>query len=107
MTTGMRKVQDRREATDLLSELGASGESLSSFCRRRGVDGRSLQCWRTNLSRSGPREGGQGLRLVELTLPRSQATSRYRVHVGGATVEVEDDFQDSTLARLLAVVRSC
>lgn len=102
-----RKVQDREEALDLLDELRTTRQSLSTFCHERGLDGRSLQCWKTNLARAGSDEARRELRLVELALPEAAPPSRYRVHLGGAMIEVEDGFQEGTLARLLAVVRSC
>ena len=46
------------------------------------------------------------LRLMEVVLPPA-GPSRYRVLVGDVAVEVEDDFKEATLARLLAVVRAC
>ena len=46
------------------------------------------------------------MRLMEIALPMV-VPSRYRVIVGDVTVEVEDGFQEASLARLLAVVRSC
>jgi hypothetical protein len=58
------------------------------------------------------------LRVVEVAWPRdSSAPSvesgggaggpRYRVEVGDLVIAVDDDFQQDTLARLLAVVRAC
>ena len=85
----------------------------------RGLDGRSLNCWRRNLGRAGGRAPvrgagrGSAMRLVEV-VARSKApveparpSARYRIVVGGMAVEVCDDFHEDTLARLLDVVRSC
>lgn len=101
-----RKVMGREDALSLLAELASTGESLVQFSRRRRVDARSLRCWKLNLSRSGQRPTGAPMRLMEIALPMV-VPSRYRVLVGDVTVEVEDGFQEATLARLLAVVRSC
>lgn len=102
-----RKVADREEAEALLAAWQGSSERLAQFSRARGIDGRSLHCWWLNLrrQRQAPREQAPQLRLVELSLPTRQA--RYRVFVGDIHVEVDDDFHEDTLARLLAVVSAC
>ena len=107
MANTRRKVRSRGEAETLLDELDASGLALRAFCSERGLDGRSLQCWRLNLGRK-PSQGrvvaSPSLRLVELALPRAQAS--YRVLVGEHTVEVDDAFREDTLARLLDVLET-
>ena len=107
-----RKVRDHNDAAELLDALEASGQSLSDFCRERGLDGRSLNCWRTNLQRDVA-PAASGLRLVELAAapsppaaPHSQPAV-YRVVLDGCEVEVDDHFREDTLARLLAVVGAC
>ena len=106
MSVQSRKVKGREEALALLSELASTGESLVQFSRRRSVDARSLRCWKLNLSRSGHQLDAGPLRLMEVALPPA-GPSRYRVLVGDLAIEVDDDFQEATLARLLAVVQSC
>jgi len=100
-----RKVRDRHEASRLLCELELSTQPLVAFCRRRGIDGRSLHCWRLNL-RQEPRRPATPLHLVELAMAPAR-TALYRVIIDGIEVEVDDDFRDDTLARLLAVVAAC
>ena len=107
MATTRRKVMSRGEALELLGELDASGQALPAFCSERGLDGRSLQCWRLNLmKRSQPTKppSPRGLRLVELALPAAQ--SRYRLLGGDVTIEVDDAFREDTLSRLLDVMES-
>ena len=102
-----RKVSSRGEAVALLDELEASELGLPAFCSERGVDGRSLQCWRLNLGRKpvSPRVSpSSSLRLVEFALPSARAS--YRVLVGEHAVEVDDAFRVDTLARLLDVLES-
>ena len=102
-----RKVKSRGEAEVLLDELEASGLALRAFCFERGLDGRSLQCWRLNLGRrvcSRQVSASSSLRLVELALPSAMAS--YRVLVGEHAVEVDDAFREDTLARLLDVLGS-
>ena len=93
-----RKVADEAEARALLAQQEASGLSLSAWCKAEGIDGRSLGGWRAF----------NPLRLVELDAPAPPARAAvYRVVLGDARVALSDDFQEATLARLLAVVRRC
>lgn len=115
MNTMRRKVRDQVEAKELLSALSSSGRSMPEFCAERGIDGRSLQCWRVNLARGARaahrRSAHRPLRLVELGSPPPMPTlarpSKYRVVFGDAVIEVEDSFEEETLARLLRVVSGC
>lgn len=94
-----RKVADEAEARALLAQQEASGLSLSAWCKAEGIDGRSLGGWRAWFTPLG---------LVELGVPAPPVSAAvYRVVLGDARVEVGDDFQEATLARLLAVVRQC
>lgn len=104
--TTRRKVVDQGDAEDLLGNWAASRLTLRDFCARERIDGRSLQCWRTNLERRS--SSGAGVQLVELTLsPRPTSRAVYRVVVGEVAVEVDDGFREDTLSRLLAVVARC
>jgi hypothetical protein len=105
-TPTRRKVHDEAEARVLLAELASSPESLSAFCGRLGIDGRSLACWQRNLTRRTRPTAG-AVRLVELVASSPQRRAVYRVLVGDVAVEVEDDFVADTLVRLLDAVRAC
>jgi len=126
MRTSRRKITSAEEAERLLEELRDSGEDPPTFCQRRGLDGRSLNCWRLNLERrleTGRRRatGAETLRIVEVGWPpavslpadgRGEATAghgegRYRVTLGDVVIEVGDGFREETLYRLLSVVRAC
>lgn len=113
-STTRRKVRDQAEAREFLGQLVDSNMELPEFCARHGIDGRSLNCWRLNLERRRdvgvppPARASEGLRLVEvlpMTARRPPAT--YRVHVLDLVVEVDDSFDEETLARLLRVVTRC
>ena len=95
-----RKIRDRQDALACLNALSRSGVDLSQWCHEHGVDGRSLNCWRRNLGRTGRNPD-----LVELVSMASDA--RYVVRVDGIEVEVGDDFHEATLARLLGVLTAC
>jgi hypothetical protein len=110
----------------------AKGENLGRWARAHGIDGRSLNAWRINLearakstSRRPPRTKAalakaalakaapaKSTSLVEL-VPRSRVelvvptSARYVVRIEGAELEVGDDFDAETVARLVRVLRSC
>ena len=112
MNDTRRKVEDRADAVGLLGQLKASGLGIPEFCSERGIDGRSLQCWRTNLRKSEGVRPRPEVRLVELTAPGSRPAlpagpALYRVVVGEFAVEVDDAFREDTLRRLLGVVGRC
>ena len=101
-----RKVRDEHEARDLLEELRGSGLGMPEFCAGAGVDGRSLNCWRVNLERRDAAnvEVTAPVRFLEVVgarAPRKQAV--YRIRAGRLAIEVDDDFEEDTLGRLLAV----
>jgi transposase-like protein len=91
--------------------LAACGVALAAWAREHGIDGRSLNAWRVNFSRSGePAPKQQRARLVELVpAPASAAgaSARYSIQCGELTVEVDERFDDATLSRLVRVVATC
>jgi hypothetical protein len=125
-----RKIEDEREARACLK--AAKGENLGRWARAHGIDGRSLNAWRINLearakstSRRPPRTKAalakaalakaapaKSTSLVEL-VPRSRVelvvptSARYVVRIEGAELEVGDDFDAETVARLVRVLRAC
>ena len=86
------------------------GERRGSEARTHGIDGRSLNAWRVNLSRRGvPRTRALAPRLVELvpaTLP-VPSTVRYVLHVNGVELAVGDDFNEVGLRGLVTLLKSC
>jgi transposase-like protein len=104
-----RKIKDDRDARACLRAVRAAGISAGEWAREHGVDGRSLNAWRINLSRSGaPEEVEAKPRLVELVpAAPSRAAARYVVHVDDARIELADDFREETLLRLVRALRAC
>lgn len=104
-----RKIEDEREARRCLKAAKAAGLTAGAWARERGIDGRSLNAWRMNLSRA-PRsaETAAAPRLVEL-VPTStpQLEARYLVRVGALELEVGSDFDGETLVRLVRALRAC
>ena len=105
----MRKIEDEREARAFLKAAKSAGVPLKTWARTRGIDGRSLNAWRINLgrARSGARIPAPP-RLVELVpAPKARSGGRYVVRVADATLELDDDFRDETLVRIVRALRSC
>ena len=117
----LRKIENERDARACLAAVGAAGGHIGTWARAHGVDGRSLNAWRENLSRAsaGVRCDRSGrtpraqlspisARLVELVVaPSAPSAARYAMRIGAATVEFGDDFREETLRRVVAMLRSC
>jgi hypothetical protein len=111
----VRKIRDESEARACIAKMAESGLTLSKWSRSAGIDGRSLHAWRTNLARGEPglKKSAVGARkvrrakLIELVPMTSSRSSRYIVQVGPHAVEVDDHFTETTLRRLIVLLRSC
>ena len=105
-----RKIVDERDARACLKAARAAGTSRLEWARAHGVDARSLNAWRINLARGegAGRSRPDGMRLVELVpAAPTRSSARYVVRVAGADVEIDDDFREETLVRLVRALRSC
>lgn len=105
-----RKIEDAQDARACLRSAKAAGVSVGEWARENGIDGRSLNAWRINLSRPGASQATtvSKLRLVELVpAPTARGDARYVVHVDGVRIEVADDFREETLVRLVRAMRAC
>ena len=117
MKRELRKIKDEEDARRQLTRMTLAGASLAEWSRKHGLDGRSLNAWRRALEKRDARATMQR-GLVELvpappsaTVMRAASaaarTARYVVDLGGARVEVGDDFRADTLHRLLETLRAC
>jgi hypothetical protein len=124
-----RKIRDIEDAQACLKAARAArGMSRGDWARQQGIDGRSLNAWGRNLARrrkaSGKRQARRkktGSAVVELVACRegkdmtraattpagATETGRYVVRCGPYAVEVDGQFHDQTLRRLLQVVVGC
>lgn len=112
-----RKIEDEQEARACLAEVRRSGEDRATWARSRGIDGRSLHAWSMNLARGADAKRRTGrsekrvaksAALVELVPATAVGSvSRYAIRVGSVALEFEDDFEEATLRRAIAVLRSC
>ena len=113
----MAKVSRRREELErrwrgLIEEQARSGQSVRAFCRSRGRPEPSFYAWRRELALRG-RERSQSAAGSDLFAPvrvvveppaRSPG-SGVEIALGNAVVRVAGDFDETALARVLAVVR--
>lgn len=92
--------------TALLAEQEKSGLSVVEFAEEVGVSSATLYSWRRRLG-----NGGRGPRLLEV-----QVDARPQPGVSGAVglvigsrfrIEVEADFDENALERLLGVLARC
>ena len=104
----VRKVRDEAEARQALAAATASGLPRPVWARQNGLCPRSLNGWRIALLRRQQFHDGANLRLVEViqAIPLSP-TSNYSVQIGDFRLQLDDSFQEHTLRRILAVLRSC
>ena len=106
-----RKIFNEQDARWCLAAVKTSRADLGTWARRHGVDGRSLNLWRANLSRRGAPSVRtvKPVQLVELVpaVPRNVARAPYLLRVGGVELEVGDQFDEQSLRRLVGLLKSC
>lgn len=108
-----RRIFNEQDARRCLAAVKSSRADLATWSRAHGVDGRSLNLWRVNLSRRGAPSlrAVRPARLVELVpalpqnLPRARVS--YVLRVGGVELEVGDQFDEQSLRRLVGLLKSC
>ena len=100
----VRKIRDRQDAIESLEAAAASGLPRAVWARSQGIDGRSLNCWRQNLG-----WGAASVETIVELVPSepSARVGRYVLRVDGLEIELDDQFREDTLTRLLRVVASC
>jgi hypothetical protein len=107
-----RKVFNEQDARRCLTAVKASRRELGAWAREHGVDGRSLNLWRLNLERRGVlRVRATAPKLVELVVTRPAVVvapqAPFVLRIGGVELEVGDQFDETSLRRLVGVLKSC
>lgn len=98
-----RRIRDERDARACLDAVDASGMGRAEWARANGVEPRSLNAWRVNLTRTD--RGRRG--MLELVAATRRTSATYTVRCGAFAIDVTADFDEQVLARLLAVVAGC
>jgi hypothetical protein len=87
----------------LIDEQGGSGESVSTFCRARGVSAPSFYTWRRRLAAPGAPE--MKFALVELGSGGNVAPSLELLLATGERLRIAAGSDAATLRMVLAVLR--
>lgn len=101
-----RKIRDATDAARCLAQVENSGLSLRDWAHDHGVDARSLNMWRVIHDR--PRRAPEPLRLVELlSVAAVAAEAVYRIRFEGLVVELDGNFDEAAVTKLVRAVRAC
>ena len=84
-----------------------SGLERADWAKENGIDPRSLNAWRINLGRTGAHDGPRMVELVAGSQGHVSASATYTVRCGRFAVEIDADFDEQVVTRLLTVVASC
>jgi hypothetical protein len=99
-----RKILDAHDARRCLEAISRSGLTPRAWASVNGVDGRSLNAWRINQTRTDAR----ALHVVELVAtPHAPRAGRYVVRLGDVAVDLDEHVDEQVLATILRAVRSC
>lgn len=92
-----------RDEVERAERAGRAAISVREFCRGRGLREPSFYFWRRELSRRGTEPV---FAPVTVRPPVATVASPIELEVGGATLRVLPNFDEATLARLIAVLRA-
>jgi hypothetical protein len=108
----MRARRSPEQWSAFLNELSGSGESVESFCRRRGIRRSTLYWWRWKLGALRRRPGGDtAIRLLPVAVSAGislepPAARVIVIHVADLQVQVESGTDVAYVASLVAAIRS-
>lgn len=107
-----RSVELEQRWRGLIEEQAGSGQSVRAFCQAKGIAEPSLYAWRRELAlrdrqRSQASAGAELFAPVRVVVepPARSLGSSIEIALGSAVVRVAGDFDESLLARVLAVLR--
>lgn len=111
MTKQRRTRRTRAEWIALMSEMKASGQSMSAFAREHGVSMGSLAYWKRRLEATSLVAAPKAKAVFSevVVVPRARATAA-RIEVvtrRGASIRLEGGFDAGLLRDVLRVVESC
>lgn len=101
-----RKLRNAEEARQALAAVERAGVPRAVWAHANQINARSLNAWRLILARSAP----TAVRLVELVAEPEASASRpsgCTVRCRDVVVELDTDFDDDVLVRVLQAVRRC
>lgn len=92
-----------RDEVERAERAGRAAISVREFCRGRGLREPSFYFWRRELSRRGT---DAIFAPVKVRPPAATTASPIELEVGGVTLRVAPNFDEATLARLIAALRT-
>ena len=106
--TPLRKIIDAADAAHCMDAIAASGSTLWAWAQANGVNPRSLSVWKDRLRAAVDHAPARAPapRLVELVAAPVRHHT-YRLCVDDVQIELDSDFDEATLTRLLRAVRAC
>jgi hypothetical protein len=108
----MRARKSPEQWSALLDELSGSGESVESFCGRRGIRRSTLYWWRWKLGASRRSSGTEtAIRLLPVSVSAGSRSELHdsrgiAIHVAGVQVHVETGTDVAYVAALVEALRS-
>ena len=101
-------VAERRDAwARRIEQFESSGQKKAPWCRANDIDSKALSRWMKKLSSEKELKDVKPQRfiLAETTVEK-QVCVGVRIKIGGATIEVDSDFNKDALANVIQIV-SC
>jgi transposase-like protein len=95
---------------ELLDEQEESGLSVAAFATEVGLSAATLYSWRRRLGRAGTRGGGAALIEISVKGEERSYGSQGRMVLAvsdGVRIELDAEFDESALERLLGVLDRC
>jgi hypothetical protein len=107
----MRARRSSEQWSAVLDELSGSGESVESFCRRRGIRRSTLYWWRWKLGSRRSSGRNTAIRLLPVSVSsalsaEAPAAHGIVIHAAGVRVQVEPGIDVAYVAALVEALRS-
>ena len=102
--------RSRAQWSGLVDEHEASGLSVATFCRRRGIEAGTFRWWVWKLGRRVPRQASRAIRMVPVDVVESAATaddgSQIAIDLAGVTLRIAVGASPEYVARLVGALRA-
>jgi hypothetical protein len=100
-TCGSSLNEKRTAWFNLIEQWQSSGLSKAAFCRQQGIQQWQFHYWMKSLNKKGKTESAQGFVRVDNQSRGSDIRLKFR---NGMEVELDPDFNEDTLKRLISVI---
>ncbi len=102
------KVYSKEEKLQLIAESKTCGTTLKKFCEARGISRFTVNNWKQMLKREEAKKQSVFIPIATpmVTPERIKAASGIPLRIGQYQILVPDDFQSSTMKRLLNLLEA-